>query len=133
MTIGVFEMTIELVIADPRMGARSALKQIVESWGWTVTGEARDALEAVRLARELAPDVLIVDAAAADQDVDEIMQRGPSDARPLIVRLIDHPQEHASGGLTILKGVPGDALRDAILGSLQEQRTKVDLDPATMP
>ena len=126
-------MTIELVIADPRMGARSALKQIVESWGWTVTGEARDALEAVRLARELAPDVLIVDAAAADQDVDEIMQRGPSDARPLIVRLIDHPQEHASGGLTILKGVAGDALRDAILGSLQEQRTKVDHEPGTMP
>lgn len=112
-------MSIELVIADPRSGARAALKQIVERWGWVVTGEADDSLEAVRLARELGPDVLIVDAVAGDQDIDDILRRGPSNSGPLIVRLIDHPQEHAArGGITVLKGMSGDALRETITTAL---------------
>jgi AmiR/NasT family two-component response regulator len=116
-------MSIELVIADPRSSARAALKQIVERWGWVVTGEAGDSLEAVRLARELGPDVLIVDAAAGDQDIDDILRRGPSNSGPLVVRLIDHPQEHAArGGITVLKGMSGHALRDTIMSALESAK-----------
>ena len=116
-------MSIELVVADPRASARDALRHIIEGWGWMVSGEANDALEAVRVARELSPDVLILDSTAGDLDVEEMFSLGPAGARPLVVRLIDRPQEHAgNASVTVLKGVPGARLHQLIDDALERHR-----------
>jgi AmiR/NasT family two-component response regulator len=86
-----------------------------------VVGEANDALEAVRLARELTPDALLLDSTAGDLDVEEMFAMGPPGTRPLVVRLIDQPQQHASSAtVTVLKGVPGDRLRSLISDALEQ-------------
>ena len=115
-------MSIELIVADPRAGARETLRRIASGWGWTVVAEAKDGLEAIRLSRELEPDVVLIDSIAGGAETADIYTRSSSSKAPLIVRLIDSPQEHAGvGGLTVMKGVPGDKLRTLILGALEEK------------
>jgi hypothetical protein len=84
-----------------------------------VTAEAKDGYEAVRLARELYPDVLLVDASLggrAMRSLYELMRPSGS----LVVRLIDRPQEHAEyGGIAVLKGVPSERIRQVILEALR--------------
>lgn len=116
-------MAIELVLADPRSGAREALRHIVEGWGWTVVAEARDAYEAVRIARELDPDVVLLDSSAGAAEGADIFDLSPSGSGPLVVCLIDRPQEHASGpGLRILKGVPGERMHELVVEALIDKR-----------
>lgn len=119
-------MAVELVVTDPRSNAREALRHVVEGWGWKVVAEARDAYEAVRVARELEPDVVLLDSSARASEGAGIFDLSPSSSGPVIVCLIDRPQEHASGpGLRILKGVPADQMRTLIQEALDEKRKPV--------
>jgi AmiR/NasT family two-component response regulator len=118
-------VNLHVVVADPRGPARSALTSLVGEWGWNVVGQAADGFEAVRLTRELKPDVLLVDAAAGGLDVATIYDLVDPDAGPLVVRLIDRPQQHGSHsmGVAVLKGVPGDRVRAVILEALERRNT----------
>jgi chemotaxis response regulator CheB len=113
-------LNLQVVVADPRASARSALTRLVGEWGWSVVAEASDGFEAVRLAREFKPDVLLVDAATGGLDVASIYDLVDADSSTLLVRLIDRPQQHATQqvGVSILKGVPGDRVRAVILEAL---------------
>ena len=86
-----------------------------------MAGEAKDGYEAVRLARELYPDVLLVDASASGGQMSTLYGlMGTSGS--LVVRLIDRPQEHAEGGgIAVLKGVPSERIRKVILEALGER------------
>lgn len=114
-------MNPQVVVADPRTSARAALRTLVGEWGWTVVGEASDGFEAVRLARELKPDVLLVDAASGGLDVASIYDLVDPTSGPLLVRLIDRPQQHATQhmGVAVLKGVPGERVRAVILDAMK--------------
>lgn len=113
-------MTIELVLADPRPSARQGLRRVVEAWGWDVVAEARDALEALRMARELEPDLVLIDSAARLSGVPEMSSLGAARNLPLIVSMIDVPQELSSGNeLKILKGIPMDRMRQLIVDALE--------------
>jgi HEAT repeat protein len=111
------------VIADIRPAVRASLRQLVErEWAWAVVGEAADGLEAVRLARQQAADVLLVDTAAGF-DQGSMARIGESASGPLVVTLLDSPHQHAAPafGVAVMKGVPAPRLRDRILGELERR------------
>src|SRR5262245_46107090 len=54
-------MAIRVVLADDHTVVRQALKLLLEREGVVVVGEASDGHQAVRLARDLQPDVCVLD------------------------------------------------------------------------
>ena len=54
-------MTVRLLLADDHRMVRQSMRRAMEDAGYDVVGEASDGQEAVRLAGELAPDVVLMD------------------------------------------------------------------------
>jgi len=55
---------IRILIADDHDIVRRGMRPLIESeWGWEICGEARDGHEAVALAEQLQPDVVVLDVA----------------------------------------------------------------------
>ncbi|PYV11669.1 MAG: DNA-binding response regulator, partial [Acidobacteria bacterium] len=54
-------MALRILLADDHQIVRQGLKAILEREGFNVVGEASDGHEAVRRARELHPDVAVLD------------------------------------------------------------------------
>ena len=51
-----------ILIADDHEIVRRGLRPLIESeWGWEICGEARDGREAITLAKEMKPDVVVLD------------------------------------------------------------------------
>lgn len=64
-----------IVIADDSATTRKALRMIVEGAGHQVLGIAEDGLDAVRMADELKPDVLLLDMLMPQLDGVEVVGR----------------------------------------------------------
>ncbi|MBX5496794.1 MAG: response regulator transcription factor, partial [Bryobacteraceae bacterium] len=56
-------MSIRVLLADDHGVVRKGLRFLLENAGMQVVGEAADGREAVRLAEELRPDVVVMDVA----------------------------------------------------------------------
>src|SRR5207244_11429845 len=85
------DMTTRILLADDHTLVREGLRKILEAQpGWEVIGEAADGREAVRLAVELKPDLVIVDLAMPQLSgvdaIQQIVRRLPS-ARVLVLSM----------------------------------------------
>jgi DNA-binding NarL/FixJ family response regulator len=84
-------MTLRLMLVDDHRMLREGLRRALEAEGFLVVGEANDGQEALRMALEKKPDVILMDVSMPDVDGIEatrsIMQ---ADARQRIVMLTMH-------------------------------------------
>jgi two-component system, NarL family, response regulator DegU len=83
--------TIRLLLADDHRMVRQSMRRAMEDAGFEVVGEAADGEEAVRLAGELAPDVVLMDVSMPVLDgVEATRQVRDGDDRPQVVMLTMH-------------------------------------------
>lgn len=114
-------MTIRVLLVDDESLVRAGFRLILEEAGdLEVAGEAGDGAEAVRLAADLAPDVIVMDVRMPGVDGIEatarILARDPS-ARILVVTTFDL-DEHAFAALRA--GASGFVLKNAPVHELAE-------------
>jgi DNA-binding NarL/FixJ family response regulator len=118
-------MTIRVLIADDQALVRTGLRMILDAQpGIEVIGEAVDGREAVRLARELRPDVCLFDIRMPVMDGIEATRQlaGPDVADPFAIVVITtfDLDEHVHGSLKagargfLLKGASPELLAQAI-------------------
>lgn len=109
-------MTIRVLLADDQAMIRSGLRLILEDQpDITVVGEAVDGTEAIRLARQLRPDVCLIDIRMPGKDGIEVTDAiaGPGVADPLRVVIITtfELDEYVYG--TLRAGAVGFVLKGA--------------------
>ena len=109
-------VTVQVLLADDQALVRSGFRLILESQpGITVAAEAADGIQAVALARELRPDVCLVDIRMPGQDGIEVTRAlaGPDVADPLRVVIVTtfDTDEYVYGALRA--GAVGFLLKDA--------------------
>jgi DNA-binding NarL/FixJ family response regulator len=68
-------MTLTVLIVDDHAGFRASARSLLESGGFSVVGEAATGAEAVALARELRPGVVLLDVQLPDADGFEVAER----------------------------------------------------------
>jgi DNA-binding NarL/FixJ family response regulator len=64
-----------VLIVDDHAGFRTTARALLEAEGYEVVGEAETGVAALRLARELKPDVILLDVALPDFDGFEVASR----------------------------------------------------------
>jgi len=75
-----------VLIVDDHPGFRSSARMLLEAEGFEVVGEAPDGRSAIAAARELEPDVVLLDVQLPDLDGFEVSSRlTANDARPAVV------------------------------------------------
>lgn len=102
-------MAVRLLLADDHRLLREGLRRSMSDAGFDVVGEACDGVEAIRLASELAPDVILMDVTMPNCDgVEACRQVIESGARSRIVMLTMHADQE----------VLADAIRAGAAGYL---------------
>ena len=102
-------MTIRLMLADDHRMLREGLRRSMTDQGFDIVGEARDGDEAIRLAEELEPEVILMDVTMPEVDgVEATRQIKINQPQIRIVMLTMHADE----------SVVSDALRAGAVGYL---------------
>ena len=87
---------LRILVADDNESIRTVLREILQSEsGWEVCGEAKNGEEAIRQARELSPDIILMDIMMPKRDgIDATREIGRSapDTRVLIMTLYEFPE-----------------------------------------
>lgn len=75
-------MAVTVLIVDDAMFMRTVLKKMLVDEGYEVVGEAANGDDAIRLAKELKPDVVTLDITMPDRDgissIDDILAGSPN-------------------------------------------------------
>ena len=89
-------MTRTILIVDDHPPFREAARQLLESEGFAVVGEAADGASAVHQAQELEPEIILLDVHLPDFDGFEVARRVEAFRRPPIVILTSSREDYAS-------------------------------------
>jgi DNA-binding NarL/FixJ family response regulator len=115
-----------LLVADDHAGLRQALVALLDDAGFEVVGQAVDGADAVALARELEPEVVVVDLRMPvlnGLDATRLIKEALPAVQVVLLSAFDSPalrrQAAAAGCFAYLvKGVPAErlqsVLRDAV-------------------
>jgi DNA-binding NarL/FixJ family response regulator len=77
-----------VLIVDDHDGFRAFARALLESEGFEIVGEAGDGASALRAARQLGPDLVLLDVQLPDLDGFEVAKRLAGDERPPAVVLV---------------------------------------------
>lgn len=111
---------ITVVIVDDHESFRASARQLLESQGYDVVGEAATGLEAVQLVAELRPRLVLLDVQLPDIDGFEVTERLCALADPPSVVLTSTRDDYKSAvaGTGARGFIPKDALSAARLEAL---------------
>jgi DNA-binding NarL/FixJ family response regulator len=89
-----------VLIVDDHDGFRASAREVLEMEGFDVVGEAGDAASAVRAARELRPDIVLLDVQLPDLDGVELSKKiGAEDGGTEIVLISSRDVSFLAGAL----------------------------------
>ena len=111
-------MAIRLLLADDHRLVRESLRALLEREGYEVVAEAGDGREAVRLARELNPDLAVLDVAMPELNGLEAarqLQRAAPRTRTVLVTMHEEEQYVAEA---LAAGVKGYVLKSQVARDL---------------
>ncbi len=121
---------IRILIADDHDIVRRGMRPLIESeWGWEICGEARDGREALAMAENLKPDVVVIDVAMPELngvDVTRQIKRAMPDVEVLAFtgsesEVLVHQLFAAGARGCVLKSDAGEHLVPAIKALIQHQ------------
>jgi DNA-binding NarL/FixJ family response regulator len=109
-----------VLIVDDHEAFRVSARALLETEGYRVVGEAENGVAALRLARELSPDVVLLDVQLPDFDGFEVAQRlGQLDKPPRVI-LTSSRDDYSSlvAASTALGFIPKDQLSGSAVEAL---------------
>jgi DNA-binding NarL/FixJ family response regulator len=121
------------LIVDDEGGFRGALRELLEEEGIVVVGEAGDGLAAWGMAKDLVPDVVLMDLRMPTMGGIEatlLIKQALPNVQVVILTAYDDPSlnrsaEEVGAYAYLVKGCPGRLIRDVIV---QAGRFKEDLE-----
>lgn len=113
-------MTVRLMLADDHRMLREGLRRSMTDAGFDVVGEAKDGAEAVRLAAELVPDVILMDVTMPNCDgVEACRQVKDAGVRSSVVMLTMHADQEVLAN-AIRAGASGYLTKDCSTREIAE-------------
>lgn len=115
-------MSVRLLIVDDHELVRSGIRSLLNDKDIEVVGEAANGVQAIALAKELQPEIVLLDIRMSDGDgltaLEQLHQQLP-DAKVVILSTYDNPtymaRAHALGAADyVLKGATAEQLSDTI-------------------
>lgn len=113
-------MSVRIVLADDESIIRMDLKEMLTSLGYVVVGEAGDGRSAVNLARELRPDLVIMDIQMPDMDGIDAARILTEDSIAPVLLLTAYSQQE----------LVGRAKQAGVVGYIVKPFRESDLAPA---
>ncbi|HWT25977.1 MAG TPA: response regulator transcription factor [Solirubrobacteraceae bacterium] len=100
-------MAARILIVDDHPSFRASARALLEAEGYEVVGEAEDGQSAVRRARVLSPDVVLLDVQLPDIDGFEVAARLCAHPEPPAVVLTSSREASDYGSLPLRSGARG--------------------------
>jgi CheY-like chemotaxis protein len=110
-----------ILVVDDHLSFRDTARQLLESEGYLVVGEAGDGMEALRAAAELEPDLVLLDVNLPDIDGFDVAARITIDEGAPAVVLISSREGADFGPLIRRSGARGFIAKADLSGSAIEE------------
>ncbi len=110
-------MATTVLIVDDHPSFRATARALLESEGYEVVGEAENGVEALRLARELWPDVVLLDVQLPDFDGFEVASRLSGNGNAPAIVLTSSRDASDFGPLVVESGARGFVAKGELSGA----------------